>query len=366
MSSNSFLVDLTKSLIIVNPDEFPKNLEKPTREDYPVQPFPIQPYEARNVVPTALGYRSFFNEAKQFQLTALPDLTQHAVAYQTQELETMLIALTEDGIYVCNPTVGVNADWELAVDTSAGAVVNQRRLWTYTVIANRMFLYQQGSSVFWAVVTQDRYQEAVAGPSLITGATRTPLWNKWSTGILSYTPAFLNMTGQVGLFRAGNRLGFWDSDSAVAWSSAVAIEDFTPSAQTFAGVTKFAKVQGRINMVQASGDGFIIYATKSIVMASYLPNSPERWSGESIMSEVGVAFDTQIAVAQPDQIHFCITQAGLLQISNGQPEYIAPEITDYLAANSTILTLHLIEGRYLFISTLSEFPTRISRRRRSY
>ena len=48
------------------------------------------------------------------------------------------------------------------------------------------------------------------------------------------------------------------------------------------------------------------------------------------MSEVGVAFDNQIAAAQPDQIHYCITQAGLCAITAGSPEYIATEVMDYI------------------------------------
>lgn len=355
MSSKSFLIDLTKSMIIIDPKDFPMNLGKNFREDAPTDAFPAQAFEAANVMPTAVGYKSFFNEANRFQLSNLPALTQRVYAYQSVGLDSILIAVGEYGIKISRPQQGALADWETVVDTSGSAVVNVRRLWTSCVIANKVYLYQQGADRFYAIVDQASYGDA-ATPSLIAGATRTQLWNKWNTGLLSYIPSFLNMAGQIGLFRAKNRLGFWDSDSAVAWSSAVAIEDFKPNAQTFAGVTKFTDVQGRINFILGSGDNFIIYATKSIVIARGLEGSPERWSGKAIMSNVGVAFDTQVTAAQPDQIQFCITQAGLLQIANGEPEYIATEVMDYLAKTSSLVSLTCIEGRYLFLHILEDFP----------
>ena len=355
MSSKSFLIDLTKSMIIIDPKDFPMNLGKNFREDAPTDAFPAQAFEAANVMPTAVGYKSFFNEANRFQLSDLPALTQRVYAYQSVGLDSILIAVGEYGIKISRPQQGALADWETIVDTNASAVVNVRRLWTSCVIANKVYLYQQGASRFYAIVDQASYDDAVT-PSLIAGATRTRLWNKWNTGLLSYIPSFLNMAGQIGLFRAKNRLGFWDSDNAVAWSSAVAIEDFKPNAQTFAGVTKFTDVQGRINFILGSGDNFIIYATKSIIIARGLEGSPERWSGKAIMSSVGVAFDTQVAAAQPDQIQFCITQAGLLQIANGEPEYIATEVMDYLAKTSSLVSLTCIEGRYLFLHILEKFP----------
>lgn len=354
MSTNSGVIDTTQSMIIIKPDDYPQNFGHTTREDYPVTVYPIQAFDASNVLPTAMGYKSYFDESTSYLLSALPAETQKILVYQSANLDNLMLAFGEYGIKVARPTTPTADDWETLVDTSSSAVTNVRRLWTYCVIANRLYMYQQGHSKFYALVDQATY-DAASGASLIAGATRTRLWNKWGTGLISYIPSFINMAGQIGLFRADNRLGFWDSDNAVAWSSAVAIEDFKPDVKTFAGVTTFADVQGRIVMVLGSGDDFIIYATKSIVMARGLNSSPEKWSGTAIMSEIGVAFDSQVCAGQPDQLQFCITQAGLLQINQGAPEYIASEVMDYLSKESPSLALSMIDGRYLFISTLNEF-----------
>lgn len=355
MSSKSFVVDLKQSMVIIDPNDFPQNLGATYFEDRPTDMGPVVAYEAANVMPTQVGYRSFFDISKSLPLGNLPSLTQKVIVYQNSNLETLLLALGEYGIKLGRPTAGVVGDWVTLLDTSATAVEGVRRLWTSAIITNKLYLYQQRATKFYAIVNPAEYDEQ--GASLIAGATITKKSLTYGAGLLEVTPSFLNLSGQVGLFRAKNRLGFWDSDNAVAWSSAVAIEDFTPSTETFAGITTFADVQGRITLVLGSGDGFVIYASRSIVQASPIPDSPERWKGSAIMSEVGVAFDTQVVAAQPDQLHFCITQAGLLQVSNGDVKYLVPEVIDYLAANSPSLSLSMLEGRYLFIHSLVSAPT---------
>lgn len=357
MSSNSFLVDTRLSLVIANPQHFPMNMGKTAREDSPVESYPVMAYEASNVIPTPFGYKSFFDESTKLNIGTLPTLlVQEIFTYQTTNLDSLQFALCEDGVYVAFATTPTPANWAKIIDTSAGLEVGVRRLWTYATIGNTVYMYQAGQPKFWAIVDAAKYAEA-ATPSLIAGATRTQAWTNWGAGIIAYVPSFLNMAGQIGLFRADNRLGFWDSDSSIGWSSSVAIEDFKPDAKTFAGSTKFADVQGRIVKVLGSGDNFIIYATRSIVKCIGLDNSPEKWRGEAIMSKVGIAFDTQVVAAQPDQIHYCITQAGICSITDGNPEYIATEVMDYIAENFLLYSLYLIEGRYLFISVNGAFPT---------
>jgi len=356
MSANSFVVDLRKSMVITDPNDFPMNMEKSSKEDYPVDMYPILAYTASNVLGTAFGYKSFFEESTKLDIGLLDTQKVQAVfTYQSSTLDNLQWALCEDGIYVAYATLPTGVDWVRVVDLSADMEVDVRRLWSYAVIANKVYLYQQGADKFWAIVDPAKYAEA-ASPSLIDGATIAQVWTNWGCGLISYVPSFLNMAGQIGIFRADNRLGFWDSDSSVGWSSAVAIEDFTPSVTTFAGSTKFADVQGTIVKILGSGDGFIIYASRSIVNCQPLSASPEKWEGEAIFSNIGISFDTQVVAAQPDQIHYAITAAGLVSITNGNPEYIATEVMDFLVENSPLYSLFLIEGRYLFLATGIEFP----------
>lgn len=356
MSSNSFIVDLRKSMIIANPQHFPMNMEKTAKEDSPVESYPIICYDAKNVIPTAFGYKSFFEESTRINIGNLAGkFVQEIFTYQTADMDNVQFALCEDGIYVAFATTPAGIPWSRIVDLSATVVAGVRKLWTVAVIANVVYLYQAGQPKFWAIVDLAKYAQA-ATPSLIAGATRSQVWTGFGLGLISYIPSFLNMAGQIGLFRADNRLGFWDSDGSVGWSSSVAIEDFKPDAKTFAGSTKFADVQGRIVKIIGSGDNFVIYATRSIVLCVGLDGSPEKWRGQAIMSEVGVSFDTQVVAAQPDQIHYCITQAGLCSITSGTPEYLATEVMDYIAETFPLYSLSLVEGRYLFISVNGTFP----------
>lgn len=356
MSVKSWLIDTKQSMIVVDPKEFPVGLGQTTREDYPTESVGVLLYEGKNILPTPFGYQSFFDQSATLNVGNLAGrLIQKTFVYQSAQLSQVLVALCEDGIYVANGTISESSPWSRVVDLSAGVVADVRRLWTTAVIGNRVFCYMQGQPKIWAFVTPDVYTEA-ASPSPISDATRAQVWTAWGAGLVSYIPNFINLAGQIGIFRADNRLGMWDSANAVAWSSANYIEDFKPSAQTFAGVTTFTDVQGRITLVMGHGDGFIIYATNSIVLATSLSGTPEKWRGTAITSDIGVAFDTQIVASQPDTTHFALTMAGLLIIKNGQSQYVITEVIDFLALHNKLLSLTMIEGRYLFIHWNKNFP----------
>jgi hypothetical protein len=346
-------------MIILDRDGMPVNLGHTTREDYPEGAFPILAYDGQNVLPTALGYRSFFAEHTKF--TTGPQLAdkkvQQMLVAQTPLMSSIFLALCEDGLYVCNATNEVASfNWLHIVDYSATEQLGVRRLWTYCVISNVIYLYQQGSSEFFGLVDLATYAETTI-PEAIVGATITQVWSNTDIGIglLKYTPNFINMSGQIGLFKAANRLGFWDSEGAVAWSSATQIYDFKPSTTNFAGVTTFADVVGEIVLIKQHGNGFIIYATKSITLVVPLSGSPEKWSGRAIFSDVGVVFDIQVAMGQPDTVHYAITSGGLCVISNGNPEFVEPEVMDYIRKNNILYALSLVDSRYLLIHAANNY-----------
>lgn len=355
MSSKSKLVQIGRSMIILDPQTMPINLGYSGREDYPEQAFPCLAYDGHNVLPTALGYQSYFAEHNRLNIgDSLKDYKVQAVfQYQSVNMRTLSIALCEDGIRIANGSEGPNSfEWQLVVDFSSSEVGGVRRLWTYCVISNKLYLYQQGQAKFYAVVNAAEYLETTI-PATITGASIEQVWynEPVQTGIHAITPNFINMEGQIGIFKAANRLGMWDSDGAVAWSSATQIYDFKPSTTTFAGITTFADVVGRIVMIKQHATGFIIYATRSITLCSPLTGSPEKWAGRALFSDVGVVFDTQIVVAQPDSIHYAITSGGLCRISNGSPEYIEPEAMDYVRNNNEVYSLSFLDARFLMIHT---------------
>lgn len=360
MSSRSILVDTSTSMIIVDPNEFPINLGHTTKEDAPVTAFPVLAYKANNMMPTALGYRSHFGNNKRIGWDGMPlphaagTKLQEAFTYQNATMHSFLIELCDDGLYVTSISEGSGITKLREKAISTGTLNNYRYLWTFCVIKNRIYLYHQADASFYAIVDFASYM-AAGGANPIAGSTVVQHFGKSNFYIIKITPNFINMAGQIGLFRADNRLGFWDSDGAVSWSSSLYVQDFTPSTSTFAGVTKFSDVYGTIVSVKGYGDGFIIYATKSIVVVVPISGSPEKWRGEAIMSDVGVLFDTQIAAGQPDTTHYAITQNGLIVIENGVPKYMATEVLDYFLKTNAYCALKMVDGRYLFIRGTNEF-----------
>lgn len=362
MSSQAAVIRVAESLIPLPPEAFPKNLSRTGREDVPETMFPILAYDGQNILPTPWGYRSYFATNEKLLKDSVARLLstvrcENIFWYQSAQLDNVLVALASDGIYITNTDTDV--DWIKVVDLAASDTNPLvRKQWSFCTINNITFMYLQGTSSFYGLVDVARYAEA-ATPTIITGATVSQVAINWNVGVLSYTPTFLNMAGQLGIFKAGNRLGFWDSDTSVSWSSALYVEDFTPSVTTLAGFSKFVDVVGGITKICQHGDGFIIYCTRSIVGVTNNINEKSKFSGRAILSNVGVLFDRQIAVAQPDSLHYVLTSSGLYTITNFNPEVIATEILDGLVEANNYLALDFVDGRYLFINTINGWQSSV-------
>lgn len=362
MSSQAAVIRVAESLIPLPPEAFPKNLSRTGREDAPETMFPILAYDGQNILPTPWGYRSYFATNEKLLKDSVARLLSNVRCenifwYQSAQLDNVLVALASDGIYITNTDTDV--DWIKVVDLVASDTNPLvRKQWSFCTINNITFMYLQGTSAFYGLVDSARYAEA-ATPTIITGATVSQVATHWNVGVLSYTPTFLNMAGQLGIFKAGNRLGFWDSDTSVSWSSALYVEDFTPSVTTLAGFSKFVDVVGGITKICQHGDGFIIYCTRSIVGVTNNTNEKSKFSGRAILSNVGVLFDRQIAMAQPDSLHYVLTSSGLYTITNFTPEVIATDILDSLVEANDYLCLDFVDGRYLFINTINGWESAV-------
>jgi hypothetical protein len=171
---------------------------------------------------------------------------------------------------------------------------------------------------------------------------------------VAQVPTFLNMAGQQGIFRAGQRLGFWDSENSIAWSTIDDFTDFTPSIQTLAGSAIFGDVVGQIVVILPHGEGFIIYATKSIVWVRKATEATFQWDPKTILSNAGIAYLSQACSSTPDTVHFAWTSAGFYKIEDGREEVLVPGFWDWLSKLNTVVYLDVLEGRYLFISVLDE------------
>ena len=208
MAQKAQVIDVTKSYIPGDPNAFPENLVNTSQEDGEEKTPAVMPFEGYNFLPTPYGYRSYFGTTSRLDVPQVPARVQFILSYQSDTFINNLIALCEDGIWIIDPTANTNTWKHVVVHTYDSEVFEE---WTYCVIENTVYMYKQGkSSVYYTSNTDD-------------------VPNGLSISIPSFTPSFLNMSGQLGIFWAGTRLGFWDSANSIAWSSNLELGNFTPS-----------------------------------------------------------------------------------------------------------------------------------------
>lgn len=325
MQQNAKFIDLRRTYLPVNANTFPTSMHGTSKEDSPENRIPVMAYEAKNILPTAQGYKSYFGTDQELDIDALEERADYIFIYQNLLFENVLIALTESGIWIKKGnTVGA---WTQAVAITPPFDVNVHYDWTFVVISNILYVYRQNYA---------SYQKIVSDVTL-------------GVAITSVVPNTLNMAGQMGIFRAGGRLGFWDSDDSVAWSNQDDYADFAPSIQTFAGSSKFLDVNGRIVMILGHGSGFIIYCTKSILFIQPNTEATFQWAPKSIFSNNGITYPRQCVAGSPDTTHFAYTSEGLYKIENALEEALVTEVTDVLATHAGPIYLSMSEGRYLYL-----------------
>lgn len=171
--------------------------------------------------------------------------------------------------------------------------------------------------------------------------------------VIGITPSFLNMVGQLGIFSAGTRLGFWDSEDSVSWSSMDDYTDFTPSLTTLAGSAIFSDVTGRIVTIQQLGDGFVIYSTQSIVYVAKEEGQLLLWSPKQL-AKIGLSYRKQVTPSYYKHEHYAWTGDGLMRVAAGQVELIVPEVLDLMKKHNSPVYPELIDGRYLCLQIMDK------------
>lgn len=206
----------------------------------------------------------------------------------------------------------------------------------------------------------------LGGPSSILGnnASYHNLWESWEYDyntsdltITAFTPSFLNMAGQMGIFRAGTRLGFWDSSNSVSWSSNVDLSDFTPSLENLAGNTIFGYVVGRIVTIKSHGEGYIVYSTKSVVGITFSIQGNLLWDAKKILDNCGISSSRNVTSGMTDYEHFAYTNGGIYTIGRynalsgtyDQKEALT-DLYDYLKESRDPIALKVLQNRYICFS----------------
>lgn len=358
-TNRGMYLELRRPLLILEPNGMPVNLGRAFYEDRPEEPFPVVPFKALNVMPTPLGYKSFFQPVGFYRDNPdTPDPTeglqnvnfQDIFAYQTINAYNITIGLAEGGIYAYSSTYddSVISDalqyWtrirEVPLETGV------KILWTRCVLDNIVYMYHQGGDYLYAIVDYSEYQERTTNDPEVIGVFSDDFYQ---FGIIAKKPTFLNMEGQIGIFKADNRLGFWDTDGSVAWSSAINKYDFKPDATTFAGITKFTSVAGNITTIKSSGRGFVIYATASVVRVDPASSS-ERWTSTPILTTVGVLYPEQVTHGAADTTHyFWANSGGIYEFSGVTAKPYEPELSNFFKSQGPITYLKYLAGKYLFV-----------------
>ena len=329
MANKTQIIDVTRSAVITDPEAFYENLMSTGQEDSPERTIPIVAYEGYNFLPTLYGYRSYFDTTATLDISALGSRCDTLVLYQFANYSNVLVALCEDGIWT-NSGGSTSEAWVHKV-TLAVPSPGSYLAWTYCVIENVLYMYRQGNGSVYKLTP------TAFGPVTIA----------------SFVPSFLNMAGQMGIFRANGRLGFWDSANSVSWSSLFDFTDFTPAIITLAANAIFNDVLGRIVHVQSFGSGFIIYSTKNIVGAQFNTTGSILFSAKSISEQAGIWTSKQVCQGATDMEHFAYTNTGIKRVKGDYTvEDIFVGIYDFLRESRDPVYLSFLQGRYLFLSVI--------------
>jgi len=161
-------------------------------------------------------------------------------------------------------------------------------------------------------------------------------------------PNFVTITNVAGIFAARGRLGLWDIAGAIYTSSDIDPMDFTPSVSTLANVVTPTALQGRIISILGKPEGFVIYATSSILEAVYTGGS-EVFRYLTVSDMQGVLSPLSCtAMATGDQ--YVITGDGVYLIRGGKLTEIDPRLSRYIQASTLFPRLDYLQNRYLAIS----------------
>lgn len=339
MAQDTHIIDLRRSFVPIDPNAFPVTMMATGGEDNPEPRVPVIPYAGHNFMPTPQGYASFFGTNQKLGIDSLlasgsSGNIDDIFMIQTVAYENILVALTDDGIWTKSSLSSGFWTHVIVLDVPATGI---HRQWSKCVINNDIFVYRQNEDNHWKATRDNSY--------LFT----------------EETPVFLNMAGQLGIFKAGGRLGYWDSENSISWSSLDDTADFTPDVETLAGNTTFQDIVGRIVNVLQNGTGFVIYATKSIVQVSRNTASPMLWQGKSLFNNNGISYRNEVTLGEPDSTHIASTTDGLVQISgsatvtgtvNVDAQFIDPEVATYFKESKEPFYLKLLNGRYLCFQML--------------
>jgi hypothetical protein len=327
----SKIIDIKRSFVPVEPNSFPENYHTTAKEDNPTEPVPVVPYMGYNFLPTQYGYKSFFGTNQVLEADPIISKAEHVFLFQNMAYSNTLIALTDTGIYAKDSNIpGAWTQLVILVAPADGIYYE----WFHTVISNKLYAFRSNGEAFYEI--------------------ETDIADSLGIALNVKVPQFITINAQLGMFRLGSRLGFWDGTNAVAYSSPDDLTDFTPDAITGTNVTTFTSIVGKISNIRPHGRHCIVYASKSITLLQVEP--ADTFFVKAIpLIQAGVPYARQSVEAYPSSLHFCFSTTGIYKIDEGKVEAIVPEVFDYFRELTTQpVYLRLLNGRFLAFEILDE------------
>lgn len=348
MSQNTKILDIKESYIPVDPNAFPQSLHTTGREDSPTGNVPVMFYEGKNFLPTSYGYRSYFGTETTLDVDAIPARVDDVFIIQKGDYTNVLVALTEEGIFTKEGSTTGAWTHDIVLPVPATGVKYE---WSRCVIQNRMYFYREDLEYY---IVYSNTQEPVTRGEVEGNPNLTLTENDFHPANVFFTviPTFLNMDGQIGIFKAGSRLGFWDSANSTAWSNIDDFADFEPSNRTQAGNAIFQEVTGTIVNILANQDGFVIYSTKSIILIARDDRFTLQFNPIVLLRNAGIAYRRECCAGARDSMQFAYTNIGLFAVEGNKGELIFTAVTDFFKASNEPVYLRILEGRYLFLEML--------------
>lgn len=334
MVQDTRLIDLRLSYIPQDPNAFPTHIRGDNRaaqsdtEDNSSGRVPIMPYDGYNFMPTPQGYSSFFGTNTKINIDALTGNVDDIFVIQKDDYSNLAVALKDDGIWTKD--LSSTGAWTQVIALSppgGGLHLN----WSKCVIDQVIHVYRQGEDYIW-----------IASPANSYVFTQTAV-------------SFLTMSAQLGIFKAGGRLGFWDSANSISWSAFGDVTDHTPSIETLAGNLIFQDIVGKIVTVLQHGDGFVVYATKSILLVIRNFKNPLLFEAKTLFNDNGISYRNEAVFGDPDTSHFANTTTGLVEISNGEAKFTAHSISRYFKEKKEPMYLNYINGKFLFFNFINPY-----------
>ena len=178
-------------------------------------------------------------------------------------------------------------------------------------------------AVTYAQVNGDTYVLMYDGSvntkfAIVTGASMTDI-----------IPTGLSLVDTKGI-TASNGYCIAYSDLAVAWSSLVDPTDFVPSLITGAGGGSIQEINGRIKFCVPTSFGFIVFAEKNAVAATYTGNSRNPFKFTAIKGSGGGVSLNLVAKDYGAQNVLAWTTKGFQQVGPVVAENVFPELTEFV------------------------------------